>query len=80
MTRAPRCIAIDHGSLRRCPRHACHGAGDLFLCRQHSTMWLMLLIDDGCSLPTRKMLAYTAWETAREGRRLIERMYARRVA
>lgn len=43
-------------------------------------MWTMLLIDDQYSPQTRRMLAFARWDTVAEGQRLIDRMYARRVA
>jgi hypothetical protein len=75
--RPPRCIAINH---TRCPRRASKGSGDLFLCARHSTIWLMLLIEDGCSLSTRRMLAFAKWENAKEGRALINKMFGREAA
>jgi hypothetical protein len=76
--RRARCIAISDG--HRCKRPAGKRSGDLFLCGAHSTMWLMLLIEDGCQTATRTMLAFARWETYAEGRRLIDRLYRRRAA
>jgi hypothetical protein len=78
VTRHPRCIALDGGW--RCPRKAAKRSGDIYVCGQHSRMWLMLLIEDWCALPTRRMLAYSKWETYAEGKRLIERLHGKRAA
>jgi hypothetical protein len=40
----------------------------------------MALLDDMLAPQTRAMLAHARWETIREGRALIDRMYARRAA
>jgi hypothetical protein len=78
MTKPPRCIALDHA--RRCLRPACSGAGDIFVCREHARLMLMVLIDDMLSAPTRAMLARRQWSTAAQGQRLIDKMHARRAA
>ncbi len=72
------CIAIDHE--RRCERPAGKRSGDIFVCARHSTMWLMLLLDDGCAPHTRRMLAFAKWETLAEGQRLIQQMRRRKWA
>lgn len=75
-SRSPRCIAIPDG---RCPRHAAKRNGDLFVCTRHGLI-TMALIDDGLSPQTRRMLAFSRWETAAEGQRLVDKLYQRRAA
>jgi len=72
--RHPRCIALSAAGVR-CPRNAGKRSGNIYVCRRHSTMWTMLLIDDGYSPGTRSMLAFSRWRTAREGQRLIDAMH-----
>lgn len=71
--RAPRCIAMSVDE-RRCSRKAGKRSGNIYVCPQHATLWTMLLIDDMLSPPTRHMLAFARWETARDGQRLIRSM------
>jgi hypothetical protein len=75
--RTPRCIAIT--GTQRCHRPAAlKRFGDLFICTKHN-FWLMVFIDM-LAAPTRQMLAFTHWQTAREGQELIDRMHGRRAA
>ena len=75
--RRPHCIAvIDH---KRCARYAAKWNGDLFVCTQHGLIE-MALIDDRLSPQTRKMLAFTRWETVREGQARIDRLHGRSAA
>lgn len=74
--RMPRCIAFVDGW--RCRHRAVKSNGDVFICTRHS-MWTALLIEDGSGAATRRMLAFSRWETKREGQMLIDRMH-RRVA
>jgi hypothetical protein len=61
---------------RRCRRQAAKRSGDLFVCREHCTLWKMLLIEDHYSVATRKMLAHSRWTCAREGQALIAKRRA----
>lgn len=74
----PRCITMS-ADARRCPRRAGKRGGDIFVCGQHARLITMALLDDMLAPPTRRMLAFAHWETAREGQALIDRMY-RKVA
>lgn len=69
-SRTPRCIATSTDA-RRCPRKAGKRSGDIYVCSQHARLLTMALIDDRLPPQTRRMLALTPWETAREGQRLI---------
>jgi hypothetical protein len=71
----PRCIAIDPTGVR-CAHRAAMSNGDLFCCTRHGLITLAI-IDDWLAPATRRMLTYARWETAVEGRRLIDRMYRR---
>lgn len=73
----PRCICIPDN---RCTRKASKSSGDLFVCRQHATFWTLLLVGDQYSPRTRRMLAFSRWDTVAEGQQLIDRMHVRRVA
>jgi len=72
-----RCICIPD---RRCKHRACKRSGDIFVCKQHCGRITMLLINDQYSPRTRRMLAFSSWDTVAEGQRLIDQMHARRVA
>jgi hypothetical protein len=76
--RTPRCIATPDG--KRCPRLAGKRSGDLFVCPWHARLITMALIDDMLAPSTRWMLAFTRWETPREGQRLIDRLHRREAA
>jgi hypothetical protein len=75
--RRPRCILLT--GHRRCHRRAATGMGDLYTCSGHGRITL-LVMEDSTSPQTRRLLAYSRWETAAEGRRLINRKLGRRVA
>lgn len=66
----PRCVAIPN---TRCSRKAGKRGGDLYVCSQHASLITMALIDDCYSPQTRRMLAFTRWENAREGQALVDR-------
>ncbi len=72
--RTARCIAMS-ADARRCPHKAGKRSGDIYVCSQHARLITMALIDDMLAPATRRMLAFTQWETAREGQALIDRMH-----
>ena len=78
MRRIPRCIATLTGETR-CPRPAAKRNSDLFVCTRHGII-TMAIIDDWLATATRRMLAFSRWETARERQRLIDRLRSRRAA
>ena len=76
--RTPRCIAIEYGV--RCCRKAGRRSGDIFTCSRHSGLIAMAILDD-CLLPhTRRMLAFSRWDTVAQGRRLIDRLHRSKAA
>ena len=75
---SPRCIAISYGV--RCCRKAGRRSGDIFVCSQHAGLITMAILDDWLKPQTRRMLAFSRWDTAAEGRLLIERLHRRAAA
>lgn len=73
----PRCILFN--GHQRCHRPAAKRMGDLYTCCSHGRIKLAVM-SDWLSVSSRRMLSSTRWETAREGRRLLDRFLQRTAA
>jgi len=68
----PRCIVlVGHA---RCHRRAASCMEDLYACTRHGRVTLAVM-SDWLSAPSRRMLAFSRWETARAGQALIAHLY-----